>query len=82
MKNIDTKLINDARNSLLMLRDKNENGAWDIYGESLDGFPKKLQTVTGKYSNVVEHALSLSTFFGFGWGRIEYIGSNILCVDK
>lgn len=61
-------------NELYAAHDENEKGTWEILGEDpncgLGGYhhSPRLGIVTGKYGDVVVHALSLPGFFQWGSG--------------
>lgn len=63
-----------ARKRLLERYPANTQGTWEIRGEDpncdLGGYhhEPKLEVVTGTYKNVVEYALTLPNFFGWGSG--------------
>lgn len=63
-----------ARSRLLKEHTPSEQGDWKIYGEDanndLGGYRNipLLATVTGTYSNIVEYAVNLDGFFGWGFG--------------
>ena len=61
--------VQKARIRLLKIFDHNESGIWVI--EEEDGCMGRMPTkeyVKGKYSNVVEYALSNKSFFAYGGG--------------
>lgn len=80
---------NDVRKRLYEAYNKNEKGTWKILGEDpncdFNGphHEPELEVVTGTYANVVEYALTLSSFFTWGQGgRIVKAKGSVKNVDK
>lgn len=66
--------VEGARTRLIGLHDTDEGGLWAIHGEDPNcdmGGPHiepHLETVEGKYGDVLDYALSLEGFFNWGHG--------------
>lgn len=55
---------------LRMRHDSSQSGIWRIYGEELED----LGTVKGRYCDIVDYALTLPAFIGYGsGGKIELL---------
>jgi hypothetical protein len=74
MATSDNTTIERARQRLIALHGANDEGLWAIHGEDpnvdLGGshIEPHIETVEGKYGDVVDYALSLPGFFNWGHG--------------
>ena len=78
-----------TRKRLLEEHSGSDYGTWRILGEDpncdLGGahHEPELETVTGTYANVVEYALTLPSFFQWGYGgRIVKVATRHKNIDK
>lgn len=76
-----------TRERLLQIYPADVDGTWQIYGEDPNcdlGGPHHeplLGIVTGKYGDIVEHALQLGGFFNWGYGG-RIVRTNIVPVTQ
>lgn len=78
-----------VRDRLLGYYNDNETGIWKILGEDPNPdmagphHEPELETLSGTYKNVVEYALTLPRFFGWGYGgMIVKMNERVRNIDK